>query len=776
MKGTITINPFARSQLTTSECMMLVLLAMLPGAGYGLYSYGAHALLLMLISVGSAVLFEAVFELLSGRKLTVFDGSAAVTGLCLALVLPPSAPWWFPLVGNAVGIVAAKQLFGGIGKNVFNPAATGKLILCLAFHGAMTDFSGGGYASDTPLMVLSKGGTIDLGQMLLGNVPGSIGTASAVCVLIGAAFLFLTGIIRLDIPLAAIVSFSVIYLLFGGHGLSAYYLAAQLVGGSFLFTVFFMANDFATTPVGKRARIVYGVLLGILIALFRILGSRENAALYALILTNVTARFLDERLAERPFGTATARRRTRIVSEKSPEERERSRREKEEEERSLAARFQNFENTMVPQNAQNSETAGTINRESMDLYQNRTAVAGNPSAFPQQGQAPYLDPNMGTGPLPYLDPNMGTGPMPNLDPNMGTGPMPNLDPNMGTGPMPNLDPNTGTGPMPYLDPNMGTGPLPPYQQNVPQQPAPVPQQQAPVYQNPNPVPNPGYADPYQQQVPPAYGQPYPQAPYQGQPGYGVPYQNPGAVPPQQQQIPPQQLPPQQGYYDPMQYAQQPYYGYGAPQPQMPYGTQPQQQQQLPPLQAENMSAGRTAQQLAEEEEARRQAQEELEQQQEEERKARLERIHRSPRAVEARLRRNRQKRLEESESLEEELRQKQRARQEIRDAVRWDDEEDRVSDSLQYIDLTQGVSDSLDFDESRKNEQETREDASLAGLMTENIPVEQIEKQLAAQQQAPQQGNSGTPSGEDPYGTPAGAPNSRQQQEPENRHEEDNKR
>ena len=269
MKGSITITPFARSQLTTAQCMMLVILAMLPGAGYGLYSYGAHALVLILVSAASAVVYEAAFELLTGRKLTISDCSAAVTGMCLAMLLPPSAPWWFPLLGNAVAIIAAKQLFGGIGRNLFNPAACGKLLLVLFFHRTMTNFSGGGYGSDTPLMVLSKGGTIDLSQMLLGNVPGSIGTASAVCVLIGAAILFLAGIIRLDIPLAAMISFSVIYVLFGGHSLSGYYLAAQIAGGSFLFTVFFMANDFATTPVGKQARIVYGILLGVLIGLFR---------------------------------------------------------------------------------------------------------------------------------------------------------------------------------------------------------------------------------------------------------------------------------------------------------------------------------------------------------------------------------------------------------------------------------------------------------------------------------------------------------------------------
>lgn len=755
MKGSITITPFARSQLTTAQCMMLVILAMLPGAGYGLYSYGAHALVLILVSAASAVVYEAAFELLTGRKLTISDCSAAVTGMCLAMLLPPSAPWWFPLLGNAVAIIAAKQLFGGIGRNLFNPAACGKLLLVLVFHRTMTNFSGGGYGSDTPLMVLSKGGTIDLSQMLLGNVPGSIGTASAVCVLIGAAILFLAGIIRLDIPLAAMISFSVIYVLFGGHGLSGYYLAAQIAGGSFLFTVFFMANDFATTPVGKQARIVYGILLGVLIGLFRIAGSRENAALYALFLTNLSARFLDARLAQRPFGTQTARRRTRISGARTPEEQEKKRRQKEEEERALAESFQNFESTMVPKNAQNSETAGTINQESMDLYNNRSAVLGNPYVQP----SPYLDPNMGTGPMPGLDPNMGTGPMPYLDPNMGTGPIPNPYEQAPQQPYPEPQQQPVPPQPQYQDPGatQQIPPLDPYLQQAQQpMPQPYPEQQVPLqqtypnsYLDPNmtgPIPP---VDPYQQQVPPqqvpyGYGQPQYQQPY------GTPYPDPNAGYPQQMPYPQGQP-----YYDPAQ-GQAPY-GY-APQ----YGTMPQgQAPQMPPLQTQDMSAGKTAQQLAEEEEARRQAAEEEEQRLEEERRARLERIHKSPRAVEARLRRNRRKRLEESGTLEERQRARQEASREMRNAVRWDEEYEQgnVSDSLQYIDLTQDDPDNLDFDAQQEQaSREDREESSLAGLMTENIPVEEIERQIVQNQNE----HHGRPTEEDPFGTPAERPEDKQ--------------
>lgn len=702
-RGTITLTPFARTRLTTAECMMLVIFAMLPSAGFGLYSYGAHALYLILISVGSAVAFEAVWELVTGRKITIGDMSAAVTGMCLAMIMPPSAPLWFPVLGNAVAILFAKQLFGGIGKNFLNPAATGKLILVLIFHKTMTDFSGGGYGSDTPLMVLTEGGTIDLGQMILGNVPGCIGTASTICVLIGAAILFLTGIIRLDIPLSALLSFLIFMILFGGHGFSGTYLTAQIAGGSFLFTAFFMANDFATSPVGKRARIVYGILIGILTGVFRILGSRENAALYALFLSNFTARFLDVKLAQRPFGTRQVRRRTRIRSQRTPEQEQKEQEAEEEQEREIAENFQDFEDSVVPNNAQKgSETAGTINEESMALSQNRSELHGNPTVPPQQ--APFLDPNMPTGTIPPLQ-------QPYVDPNM-------QNPYQ-TGPIPPVDPYLQQGQQvqqPYADPNA---------------------------QNPY---NPGYAPQGQQ----GYSGYYPQqGPYAQQP-YGYP-QNPD----------PNYNPNYNAGYDsnvgmnPAYGGQQPQNWYGAPQ--QPYMNQNPNPGSEPgsPLQMSNLHQGRTEEDIAEEEEERRRQEEAEAERLEAERKARRERIHRSPKAVEARLIRNRKKRLENSEALEEELREKQRAREEMRNAVQWDNDEDSgdVSDSLQYIDLTQDNASDLNFDaEQEKNEQERSEDASLAGLLTENIPVEEIERQLV-RSKAPEQNPE-----EDPYGTPAEEP------------------
>jgi hypothetical protein len=201
--------------------------------------------------------------------------------------------------------------------------------------------------------------------------------------------------------------------------------------------------------------------------------------------------------------------------------------------------------------------------------------------------------------------------------------------------------------------------------------------------------------------------------------------------------------------------QQPQNWYGAPQ--QPYMNQNPNPGSEPgsPLQMSNLHQGRTEEDIAEEEEERRRQEEAEAERLEAERKARRERIHRSPKAVEARLIRNRKKRLENSEALEEELREKQRAREEMRNAVQWDNDEDSgdVSDSLQYIDLTQDNASDLNFDaEQEKNEQERSEDASLAGLLTENIPVEEIERQLV-RSKAPEQNPE-----EDPYGTPAEEP------------------
>lgn len=275
--------------------MKLVVIALLPATLFGIYNFGMRALLLVCISVATCVATEAIYETLMHKKMTINDFSAVVTGLLLALNLPASVPWWIPVIGGVFAILIVKQLFGGLGQNIMNPALAARCFLLLSFTGQMTNFaptSGLGKIVDTasgatPLAALKAGEQVDVLSMFLGNTTGTIGETSALALLIGAAFLLAMKVIDFRIPLTYIGSFLVFIILFGGHGLDANYILGQLFGGGLMLGAWFMATDYVTTPITKSGQLVYGVILGILTGLFRLFGASAEGVSYAIIFSNL---------------------------------------------------------------------------------------------------------------------------------------------------------------------------------------------------------------------------------------------------------------------------------------------------------------------------------------------------------------------------------------------------------------------------------------------------------------------------------------------------------
>ncbi|MBQ6363282.1 MAG: GNAT family N-acetyltransferase [Lachnospiraceae bacterium] len=311
-------TPFVRESLSTRDCMLLVLLSLLPCVGTAIYFYGMKALLMMLISMASAVVSEALCCLIFRRKQTVGDFSAVVSGLIGALILPVTVPLWFPAAAAAFSMMIVKAVFGGIGRNFVNPAMTGKLALTLLFYEAMQDFGTGAAGDAVQMADLLTGERAELMEILLGRAAGGIGTTSAVNVLIGAMVLLLTGVVSITIPAACLAGLVLTLILFGGYGLDPYRLTVNLIGGGTLFTAFFMATDYTTSPVTRLGRVFYGVLLGVLIAVLRITGIAgigENACVFALPAVNLTARLLDRITMPRPFGIRNARRTIRYDQE-----------------------------------------------------------------------------------------------------------------------------------------------------------------------------------------------------------------------------------------------------------------------------------------------------------------------------------------------------------------------------------------------------------------------------------------------------------------------------
>ena len=297
--------------MSTSGIMGTVLLALLPAALFGIYNFGPHALLLILISMATCVATEAVYEHFMHKKLTIKDYSAAVTGLLLALNLPPSAPWWIPVIGGVFAVLVVKQLFGGLGQNFMNPALAARCFLLISFTGRMTNFavpeSAWGNVVDTvsgatPLAALKAGESVDIMSLFLGNVQGTIGETSALAILVGAAILLGTKVIDCRIPLTYIGTFAVFVLLFGGHGFDINYLAAHLFGGGLMLGAWFMATDYVTTPITKKGQLVYGVCLGVFTGLFRIFGGSAEGVSYAIIFCNLLVPLIERVTMPVAFG------------------------------------------------------------------------------------------------------------------------------------------------------------------------------------------------------------------------------------------------------------------------------------------------------------------------------------------------------------------------------------------------------------------------------------------------------------------------------------------
>lgn len=312
----ISSSPHIRSKATTSNIMMWVVIALLPATAFGIYNFrDTHAWLVVILTTLTAVLAEYVYEKLMHKPITIRDFSAVVTGLLLALNMPPSAPLWMGPLGSIFAIIIVKQLFGGLGQNFMNPALAARCFLLISFTGRMTTFVYDGVSGATPLAAIRanvEGGAqalegVNSMDMLLGNIGGTIGETSVIAIMIGAIILILRGIIDLRIPGTYIVTFALFIGIFGGFvdGIGFFntqYMTAQLCGGGLMLGAWFMATDYVTTPITKSGQIVYGMILGILTGLFRLFGGSAEGVSYAIIFSNLLVPLIERVTLPKPFG------------------------------------------------------------------------------------------------------------------------------------------------------------------------------------------------------------------------------------------------------------------------------------------------------------------------------------------------------------------------------------------------------------------------------------------------------------------------------------------
>lgn len=299
----ISSSPHIRDKASTSNIMLMVLIALMPATVFGIYNFRhENAWLLVVVTTVAAVLAEYIYEKLMRRPVTIKDLSAVVTGLLLALNLPPTLPLWMGALGSVFAIIVVKQIFGGLGQNFMNPALGARCFLLISFTGQMTYFVYDGVTGPTPLANLKAGEPVNTMNMLLGNISGTIGETSVIAIMIGAMFLLLMGVIDLRIPGAYLVSFVIFISIFGGHGFDPQFITAHLCGGGIMLGAWFMATDYATSPITKSGQLVYGVCLGVLTGLLRLFGGSAEGVSYAIIISNLLVPLIEKVTLPRPFG------------------------------------------------------------------------------------------------------------------------------------------------------------------------------------------------------------------------------------------------------------------------------------------------------------------------------------------------------------------------------------------------------------------------------------------------------------------------------------------
>ena len=329
----VTSSPHIRSNQSVQRIMLDVIIALAPAMIGSVYFFGVNALKLILISVASSLFFEALIQKILNRPITISDLSAVITGILLAFNLPASAPWWLPIIGSAFAIIVVKQLFGGLGSNFMNPALAARAMLLASWPQHMAKFTGTRpdvVSAATPLAIMKYGMSPDGGasatvqgatsstvegvtsasgaagaelpeliDMFIGNIPGAIGETSVLLLLIGAAYLIIRQVIDWKIPVFYIgTTFLMLVLL----GVEPALLPYHIFGGGLMLGAFFMATDYASSPVTPLGRIIFAVGAGILTAIIRVKGGYPEGVSYSILLMNVAAPLIEKYTRPKVFG------------------------------------------------------------------------------------------------------------------------------------------------------------------------------------------------------------------------------------------------------------------------------------------------------------------------------------------------------------------------------------------------------------------------------------------------------------------------------------------
>ena len=302
----VSVNPHVYAKDTTQTIMRDVLIALFPAVVASIVFFGVQALLVEVVCVAAAMACEWAFEKITNKPITVMDLSAAVTGLILALNLPVDIPIWQAMFGSFVAIIVVKQFFGGIGQNFANPAITARVIMLVAFSGAMTTWAVPAFvdatSAATPLAVIAggEGQLPSLMQMFLGARGGSMGETSCLALLLGGAYLIYRRVISWHTPVAFIGTVLVLTALLGQQPLY------QVMAGGLFLGAIFMATDYTTSPPTPAGKLIFGVGCGLITVLIRVWGNFPEGVSFSILLMNILNPYICDWTRTKPFGGVQA--------------------------------------------------------------------------------------------------------------------------------------------------------------------------------------------------------------------------------------------------------------------------------------------------------------------------------------------------------------------------------------------------------------------------------------------------------------------------------------
>ena len=303
MQWKVSAAPHVHAKDSTATLMLDVITALMPCVVAGIWLFGWRAALVIVLSVAFCVLTELACQKIGRRPVRINDLSAVVTGIILALNLPPTAPWWMILIGAVVAIGLVKQLFGGIGDNFLNPALAARAVLLASWPARMTATNTASayplpFDTVTSATVLTPGNALDVSMvdLLVGRIPGTIGEVCKVAILLGLVYLLLRRTITWHIPVVMVGTFALCAWAFGLDPL------ASVLSGGVLFGAVFMATDYVTSPMTRWGQVIYAAGAGLIVALIRAFGSYPEGVTYAILLMNIATPLIDRAVRPRIYG------------------------------------------------------------------------------------------------------------------------------------------------------------------------------------------------------------------------------------------------------------------------------------------------------------------------------------------------------------------------------------------------------------------------------------------------------------------------------------------